>query len=542
MSRLQGGRLRLLKTEVPNALQGIARRSNARQAHLYRIRTTADGYQTGSLLYSSADQDFSALERFPLQLFSKALRNCLLADHSAIVTVGSSHPGGRLIDGILEQTNCRAYLLCPLLVKKQLRGLLGVAARDKSVFENNEVCRLLKFNGMSLFWTIRNTRREARQRRRFGEWKQIADQACDLAFTIDDSRIIKRAIAPGRSTSLTRLEGRFLTELVDPPFHGELMAAIGRSVEKSAVRTANFRMTTGEETSRWYAARIEPATHGSQTITLYLTDNHADQSRQEEIRALQTQLRKTERLRLLGKMSTEFAHQLTQPMQAMLTYCNMLQKHVQAGTDKRDDSLRRLGNIEASIEHSNMIIHRIREFVGERRLTINTVSLKEVLSTAILLVSPTAQDLNAVLVAPESGMDVEVEADSTQTAHILVNLIVNSLEACRDFEVPEPRIEIMVNTHDAGQVSVSVKDNGPGLPGHQIEDLFREFRSKKEGGVGIGLTMSRDICRAQGGDLVAANNSDSPGCTFRFTLTRTDFDGGDTVEMEPIQFPSEIPD
>ena len=542
MARLQGGRLRLLKTEVPNALHGITQRSDAQQAHLYRIKTNADGYQTGALLYTSADQRLTALERFPFQLFSEALRNYLLADHSTIVTRASTHPGGQLVDGILEQTNCRAYLLCPILVKNKLRGLLGIAARDSSVFENKEVCRLLKFNGMSLFWSIRNTRREARHRRRFSKWKQIADQACDLAFTIDESRIIKRAIAPGRSTSLTRLEGRYLTELVDPPFHAELAAAIGRSIEKSAVRTANFRMTTGEEASRWYAARIEPAALESKTITLYLTDNHADQSRQEEVRALQTQLRKTERLRLLGKMSTEFAHQLTQPLQAMLTYCNMLQKHVQKGTNSREDSLRRLGNIEASIEHSNMIIHRIREFVGERRLTIKTVSLRELLNSAILLVSPSAQDLNAVLVAPESGLDVEVEADATQTAHILVNLIVNSLEACRDFDVPNPRIEIMVNTHDTSRVTVSVKDNGPGLPEDRIEDLFGEFRSEKEGGVGIGLTMSRDICRAQGGDLVAANNSDGPGCTFRFTLTRTDFDSGDTVEMEPIRIPAEIRD
>ncbi len=119
---------------------------------------------------------------------------------------------------------------------------------------------------------------------------------------------------------------------------------------------------------------------------------------------------------------------------------------------------------------------------------------------------------------------------------------MNSLEACRDFDVPNPRIEIMVNTHDTSRVTVSVKDNGPGLPEDRIEDLFGEFRSEKEGGVGIGLTMSRDICRAQGGDLVAANNSDGPGCTFRFTLTRTDFDSGDTVEMEPIRIPAEIRD
>ena len=67
-------------------------------------------------------------------------------------------------------------------------------------------------------------------------------------------------------------------------------------------------------------------------------------------------------------------------------------------------------------------------------------------------------------------------------------------------------------------MTVSLKDNRPGLTGHRIEDLFLEFRSDKEGGVGIDLTMCRDIFRAQLGNMVVTNNSNEPGCTFQFTL------------------------
>ena len=235
-------------------------------------------------------------------------------------------------------------------------------------------------------------------------------------------------------------------------------------------------------------------------------------------------------------MNTEFAHQLTQPMQAMMTYCNTLQRRIKADTATPEDSLRRLENIETAIDHSAAIISRIRDFVRERRLTITTVSFQKLIDLAILLVSPTAQDLNAVLCVPETEIDIEVEADATQTAHILVNLIVNALEACRASNITNPRIEIMVHTLNTRQVAISVKDNGPGLPIDRINNLFKEFRSDKQGGVGIGLTMSRDICRAQRGDLKATNNSDGPGCTFRFTLPRSVFDGSDTAEMRPLQF------
>ncbi len=541
MERLQGSRAQPLKTIVPDALKDLVKRAGASEAHLFRVRTTTDGYRTAALKYSSSSRQIEALSRFPFQLLSTRLQTCLLDDQSAIIDQDRSHSGGPLVEAILKQTNCRVYLLCPLIVKGKLKGILGVTTDEPQGFDRN-IRRLLKFSGMSLFLAVRNARREARQRRRFREWKQIADQACDLAFTIDESRIIQRAVAPGRSTSLSNLEGRSLKELVDPPFHSELMQAIDRSIHQAAVRTAGFRMTTGSDESRWYAARIEPSPQEPQRITLYLTDNHADQLRQEQLRALQTQLRKTERLRLLGKMSTEFAHQLTQPMQATLNYCHLLQKHIQAGTDTPEESLRWLENMEASIDHGHAIIYRIREFLREGRLMIETVSVAELLDTAVLLVSPTAQDMNAVLVVPESGTGVEVEADRTQTAHILVNLVVNALEACRDFNVPNPHIEINVDTDDAREVAIRVKDNGPGLSQDRLENLFEEFRSDKKGGVGIGLTMSRDICRAQQGDLTAANHSDGPGCTFRFTIPRTESDGGDTAEWRPLHGQFKTPD
>jgi signal transduction histidine kinase len=88
-------------------------------------------------------------------------------------------------------------------------------------------------------------------------------------------------------------------------------------------------------------------------------------------------------------------------------------------------------------------------------------------------------------VAPEPGMNIEVEEDATRTAHILVNLIMNILAAGRDFEVPNPRVEIIVSMHTTEEVSVSVKNSGSGLPEDRIDGLFKEFRRAKEGGVAL---------------------------------------------------------
>ena len=87
-----------------------------------------------------------------------------------------------------------------------------------------------------------------------------------------------------------------------------------------------------------------------------------------------------------------------------------------------------------------------------------------------------------------------------------------------------------------------MKDNGPGLPDTELKICFGSFTATKKAGVGIGLTMCRDIFRAQRGNMVVANNSNEPGCIFQFTLLGTDFGGGETVDLKLVKSPTEFAD
>jgi len=536
MGRLQKARTRTLRSVVPAALSGLSERANAVEAHLFTVRTQSDGYSTGSLRYSSSGGKYSDLRRFPLQFLTTEVQERLQANQAVIITLPSSQVGGPLIEKIFSKTGCGVYYLCPLQFGGRLKGMLGVAAEDRDVFDSG-ICRLLRQGGVILYWGLQMIRRESKQRRRFREWKSIAAKACDLTLTLNESRMIVHAEAPGRTTSMRHLTGHPVTELVDYPFHTELARAIDRSQRDNVVHVISFRLSTGTAESRWYTARIDPDQTNAGGVILYLTDNHEDQSRQEEIRRLQTRVRETERQRLIGKMNTEFAHQLTQPMQSIRTQCNMLHRQVTQKRDTRETTLRVLDEVDKTIQHNKDITTSIRLFVQERRLQIDLVPIDDLLAQAFMLASPLARDHGALLVFPLEGSGLKVLADMVQTTHVMLNLIVNAVEACRDAGTPDPRIEVRTEPRGDSLLSVVVRDNGPGLPEDRQKELFREFQSDKIGGMGIGLTISRDICKAQHGELTASNNSDGPGCTFCFTLQLSGGTDNDTVEISPTGYP-----
>jgi C4-dicarboxylate-specific signal transduction histidine kinase len=207
------------------------------------------------------------------------------------------------------------------------------------------------------------------------------------------------------------------------------------------------------------------------------------------------------------------------------------------GRDTRENTIRVLDEIEKTIQHSKDITTSIQSFVQDRRLQTTTVAVDDLLAQAFMLASPLARDHGAQLVFPQEGSELDVQADRVQTTHVILNLIVNAIEACRDAERDEPRIEVRTEPRGNDLLAVLVSDNGPGLPEARQKELFQEFQSDKIGGMGIGLTISRDICKAQQGELTASNNSDGSGCTFCFTLPLPGGNQNDTGEMDPIRFP-----
>lgn len=541
MDRMRQSRPDNLKKITSGVLHELKLQAEARDVHLYLVQPHHDGGGTMRLMYHASDSSstwtsFSSLQRFPLQLLPESVQQCLQNDQIARIRNQSEGQGtSRLIAGLLREMNACSYLMCPLIVRRKLRGVLGVAAQSENHFENDDVCEHLKLHGALILEYVHATRRLRRNQKQQRKWKRIADQACDFALSVDQKLEIRETTSFGHGSETPNLTGQRLIDVVARPFHQELKEQIRRACESGEVRTCDFHLLLGYEGPRWFIARIEPrAVNRRHYVTLYLTDNNPDKILAEEVRELQEKLLKASRLSLLGQMSTEFAHQLNQPLQAILNYCNTLQRRIRKGTGRPESALQSLKNIEDSVLHSGRIIQRIRDFVRFRTLIVETTQLGPLIHQAAMMVLPTARDMDAELIVPVEDPQITVRADRTQTTQVLVNLMVNALEACREHGISRPRITISTRAEQTKKRAiVSVHDNGPGLP-QDTECVFRKFYSEKREGLGMGLAISREVCESQHGRLWAENNQDEPGCCFLFTLPMDDADSTDTVEMDMI--------
>jgi C4-dicarboxylate-specific signal transduction histidine kinase len=352
--------------------------------------------------------------------------------------------------------------------------------------EDDEFFELLKLNGSILLQNVLRVRRQRKRSRRFRQWRRIADQACDFSFSVDDQFVICNTTTFGAGEATPKLNGLRLTDFVVRSFHRELMMQIQTAVNSGEIRTSDFQLALDQCEPRWFMARIEPMRNPSVACaTLYMTDNHSDMLLQEEVRDLTDRLGKASRLSLLGQMSTEFSHQLNQPLQAILNYCNIVQRRFRKCKATEDSCRDALASIEESVVHSAKIIQRIREFVNFGSLQMEPVPVDELLRQAMMLVLPTARGRDADLIPAPVSPGMTVKVDRAQTTHVLVNLIVNALDACCDSGARRPRIELMVlSVPRHGLVTLAVRDNGPGLPDGDSEIVFKKFYTGKMRGWG----------------------------------------------------------
>ena len=530
--RLHGMVCRLLRCQ--------ARAIDAVDIQLFRIRLDDAGTGIVGLRYhsgrSASDEDLAALQHFQFQLLSAKVQNCLRSAQIVKIRPGSTS-GGRLITGLMKQLNCSSYILCPLHVAGRFRGIMGVACRNvHNDSEDEEFFELLKLNGSILLSNVLRIRRERKRSRKLRQWRRIADQACDFAFCVDDRFVICNTTAFGAGEATPKLLGLRLKDVIVRSFHSELKQQIETAVNSGEVRTCDFQLSLDQCEPRWFLARIEPTSTASDACaTLYLTDTHSDRLLQEEVRNLTEQLVKASRLSLLGQMSTEFSHQLNQPLQAILNYCNIVQRRFQKGTANADNCRDALASIEKSVIHSADIIQGIRDFVKFRSLHTEPVLVDELLQQAIMMVLPTTRGRDADLIPAPSCPDLAVVVDKAQTTHVLVNLIINALEACCERGTERPCIELLVHAAPKhGRVTMAVRDNGPGLPPDDTDIVFRKFYSGREDGLGMGLAISREVCESQGGSLIAINNAPVKGCTFHLIAPIHHTAGDDTTELETI--------
>ncbi|MEM9684109.1 MAG: PAS domain S-box protein, partial [Pseudomonadota bacterium] len=262
---------------------------------------------------------------------------------------------------------------------------------------------------------------------------------------------------------------------------------------------------------------------GRQLFTGFIRDISRRRNAEEALRAslerqreLQGEFHHVSRLSAMGEMAATLAHELNQPLTAVINYVQACRRLLEADTPEAAARLPELiGKATEQAHRAGDIISHIRGFVTRGDAERGTADLNAVIRQAsgLALVGTQAEAIDVTMDLSDELPDVIV--DSLQIQQVVVNLVRNSVDALQD--CTERAITVRTWKVDEDRVAVSVSDNGPGLDPGIAEKLFEPFNTTKENGMGIGLSVCRSIVQEHGGAIEAIPNPDG-GVRFEFWL------------------------
>lgn len=221
------------------------------------------------------------------------------------------------------------------------------------------------------------------------------------------------------------------------------------------------------------------------------------------------------RLNTVSELATGIAHEMNQPLSAIMSFN---QAALRLLSDESPDIDRVSEALAESVNQTRRaagILERLRAFVGRQGVQLQAVAMNQVVINALTLLSNKLSEAE-VRVSLNSLPCPPVRADALQLEQVMVNLIRNAVEAMQATPATQRRLQISTHTV-ANRVHVAVTDSGQGLAAQQDAQIFTRFFTTKANGMGLGLSISRTILEAAGGELTASN-APTGGACFRFSL------------------------
>ncbi|MBU6297884.1 MAG: PAS domain S-box protein [Alphaproteobacteria bacterium] len=234
------------------------------------------------------------------------------------------------------------------------------------------------------------------------------------------------------------------------------------------------------------------------------------------LQMLQNELTHVARLTEMGQFSAALAHELNQPLTAMLNYVNVAKRLlVSQNPDAPAKTYETIAKAGQQAQRAGQIIRRMRDFVEKRDSKRTIEDINKIAADAIALGLVGAKIANIKMHTTFADRAPAVLVDKVQIQQVLVNLLRNAAEAMA--ESPKRELTVTTRNIDDTAVEVAVADTGPGIPEDLAKRLFEPFVTTKAGGMGIGLAISQSIVEAHGGQLRMAPNKNG-GAIFHFRL------------------------
>ncbi len=365
---------------------------------------------------------------------------------------------------------------------------------------------------------------QAALKEREAHLQSILDTAPDAMVVIDEQARIRSFSATAERLfgyEANEVAGLNVSLLMPSPYrehHDGYLARYLATGEKQIIGSSRVVIGLRKDGSTFPMELSISETIGQQSrhFTGFVRDLTERHETQQRLHDLQAELVHMSRLTAMGEMASTLAHELNQPLTAAVSYLNGCRELI--SRSKGDDLAMLREGIERAAEQAlraGQIIRRLREFVSRGETDRRVENLPKLIEEASALALVGAKEIGVKVKFALDPRAATVLADKIQIQQVLLNLMRNAIEAMQ--ETPDRVLTLSTVVENNGMVQISVADTGPGIAPEAAQRLFEPFYTTKSHGMGIGLSVSRTIIEAHGGQLWAEPGPNG-GTVFHLTL------------------------
>jgi PAS domain S-box-containing protein len=250
-----------------------------------------------------------------------------------------------------------------------------------------------------------------------------------------------------------------------------------------------------------------------------ISDRLQAEEQRARLRQLEADVAHMDRVSMMGELAASIAHEVNQPLSGVVVNANACLRWLAGASPNLDEAREAVRRIVRDGKRAGDVIARIRALATKTATAKERLDMNETIREIIALAGDELRK-NRVAVRTELAPDLlPVLGDRVQLQQVVLNLVMNGVEAMRGVEERPRELIVRTQNDDAGQVRVTVRDSGIGLDPQSLERMFEAFYTTKHGGMGLGLSISRSIIQNHGGKLWAVAN-EGPGISVQFTIPK----------------------
>jgi signal transduction histidine kinase/integral membrane sensor domain MASE1 len=268
---------------------------------------------------------------------------------------------------------------------------------------------------------------------------------------------------------------------------------------------------------RWFAMAVVPLNRAEGGAVVSHTDVTERKRAEMEAERNRQELAHFTRVSTMGELTASLAHELSQPLSGILTNAQAAQRFLDTDTPDVGEVRAILSDIVDDDKRAGEVIQRLRDLLRKSELSRVLLDLNGLIRDVIRLLASDAVIRNVTFTLELSPESMPVVGDRVQLQQVVLNLLVNAMEAVAESSDGDRIIAVRTEKANPEHVQVSVRDSGPGLGEGGERRAFEPFYTTKPGGMGMGLSIARSIVLAHGG-LIWATNGPARGATFHLSL------------------------